>query len=62
MPHAMRPTLLLGIAILAAAALYYGMPAIPQDPSYHHFADQRTILGVPHFWNVASNLGGFRSL
>ncbi|HEX2197675.1 MAG TPA: ceramidase domain-containing protein, partial [Burkholderiales bacterium] len=23
---------------------------------YHHLADQRTLLGIPHFWNVASNL------
>jgi hypothetical protein len=32
------------------------LPPIPQDPSYHQFADQRTILGVPNFWNVVSNL------
>ena len=29
---------------------------IPQDQSYHQFADQRTILGIPNFWNVVSNL------
>jgi len=32
------------------------LPPIPQDQSYHHFADQRTILGIPNFWNVVSNL------
>lgn len=32
------------------------LPAIPQDQSYHQFADQRTIFGIPNFWNVASNL------
>jgi hypothetical protein len=32
------------------------LPPIPQDPSYHQFADQRTILGVPNFRNVFSNL------
>ena len=32
------------------------LPPIPQDPSYHQFADQRTIVGVPNFWNVVSNL------
>ena len=32
------------------------LPPISQDQNYHHFADQRTILGVPHFWNVVSNL------
>ena len=29
---------------------------IPQDPAYHDFADQRSLFGLPHFWNVASNL------
>ena len=29
---------------------------IAQDPAYHQFADQRTILGIPNFWNVVSNL------
>jgi hypothetical protein len=29
---------------------------VPQDPAYHAFADQRTLLGIPSFWNVASNL------
>jgi len=32
------------------------LPPVPQDQSYHQFADQRTILGIPNFWNVASNL------
>src|SRR5271163_3422367 len=32
------------------------LPPIHQDPSYHAFADQRTIWGVPNFWNVVSNL------
>lgn len=32
------------------------MDPIAQDPEYHQFADQRTILGIPHFWNVVSNL------
>ena len=29
---------------------------IPQDQSYHQFADQRTIFGIPNFWNVVSNI------
>jgi hypothetical protein len=32
------------------------LPPITQDQSYHQFADQRMILGVPNFWNVVSNL------
>ncbi|MGR9073994.1 MAG: ceramidase domain-containing protein [Gammaproteobacteria bacterium] len=29
---------------------------VGQDQGYHLFADRRSILGIPHFWNVASNL------
>jgi hypothetical protein len=29
---------------------------LAQDPAYHLFADQRTLFGIPNFWNVASNL------
>src|SRR5262245_960980 len=32
------------------------LPPISQDQNYHHVSDQRTILGIPHFWNVVSNL------
>lgn len=42
------------VALCMAAAT---MPPIPQDLSYHHFADQRTLLGMPNFWNVLSNVG-----
>jgi hypothetical protein len=30
-------------------------PRIAQDPAYHVFADQRTLLGVPNALNVVSN-------
>jgi hypothetical protein len=29
---------------------------LAQDQNYHNFADQRWLYGVPHFWNVVSNL------
>ena len=32
------------------------VPPIPQSQIYHGFADQRTLLGIPNFWNVVSNL------
>jgi hypothetical protein len=32
------------------------LPAIPQDQAYHLFADRRTMLGIPNFWNVVSNI------
>ena len=30
-------------------------PPLHQDQSYHSFADRRTILGIPNFWDVISN-------
>jgi len=32
------------------------LPKIPQDLAYHHFADVRTLLSIPNFWNTLSNL------
>lgn len=32
------------------------LPPVPQPQDYHQFADQRTILGIPNFWNVVSNV------
>ncbi|NNF35767.1 MAG: alkaline phytoceramidase [Saprospiraceae bacterium] len=45
------------ILILASIfAIMAIMAPIPQDPEYHNFADQRTIMGIPNFWDVMSNL------
>src|SRR5262249_2106067 len=44
-----------GLAAASLAALLL-LPPIQQDQSYHQFADQRTIFGIPNFWNVVSNL------
>lgn len=42
--------------VLAAlfAALVLEAP-IEQVPGYHDFADTRTLLGIPNFWNLVSN-------
>jgi hypothetical protein len=32
------------------------LPPVPQDPHYHHFADDRPWLGFPNVWDVVSNL------
>jgi hypothetical protein len=45
----------MGLMAASLAALPL-LPPIAQDQSYHDFADQRTLLGIPHFWNVISNL------
>ena len=46
---------LLGLMAASLAGLLL-LPPIPQDQSYHQFADQRTVFGIPNFWNVVSNL------
>jgi hypothetical protein len=58
-PGVMRRNLpILAFSGLAAASLagLLLLPPIPQDQSYHQFADDRTIFGIPNFWNVISNL------
>jgi len=46
------------LLVLAAVAIIGAIlvPAIPQDPAYHQFADRQTRLGVANFWNVVTNL------
>lgn len=29
---------------------------IPQDPTFHSFADKRCLASIPNFWNVVSNI------
>ena len=56
MPSRQR-NVVLALALLAPlAVLLIVAPPIAQDPRYHVFADTRTLLGVPNFFNVASNL------
>ena len=43
------------ILLLVLIAMFF-IPAIQQDPGYHNFSDQRTLLGVPNFFNVMSNI------
>ena len=49
------------IAILAGTTaavigVVFALPRVAQPISYHDFADQRRLLGVPNFMDVASNL------
>lgn len=41
---------------IALAAVAMLLPRIPQPQSYHDFADQRSLSGIPNFGDVASNL------
>jgi hypothetical protein len=47
---------LFGLAAVSLLALFLFVPPVPQSQIYHGFADRRTLLGVPNFWNVVSNL------
>jgi len=51
-----KARLLIAAAALAVLAFFLFVPPIPQDQAYHFFGDNRTILGIPNFWNVVSNL------
>jgi hypothetical protein len=52
-----RRELALAFVLLAPlVAVFLAVPRIAQDARYHAFADTRTVLGVPNFANVASNL------
>lgn len=47
---------LIGTVCLIAIIAVFSFPAIPQDPAYHDFADDRMMFGIPNFWNVVSNV------
>jgi len=49
-----RTITLIALSVISIVAVFFIEP-IPQVPSYHEFADTRSILGIPNFWNVASN-------
>lgn len=50
---------LAGLFALFAATIVVALfvPAVPQDPAFHDFADKRLWLGVPNFGDTVSNLG-----
>jgi hypothetical protein len=50
-----RPVLVFLVLMMASLVGLLLLPPIAQDQSYHDFAEQRTFLGIPHFWNVVSN-------
>lgn len=37
------------LIVLAIVIFLILMPPLPQDQSYHAFADRRTLLGIPNF-------------
>lgn len=51
-----RKLLIVGMITLAGIVLLSLQPAIPQDPAFHGFADDRDTCGMPNGWNVWSNI------
>ena len=54
--HSMKIVILLSLSFVIIATVFYFVDPIPQDPSYHQFADQQEIFGIANFSNVVSNL------
>jgi hypothetical protein len=46
---------ILATLCLAGLSTLLFVATIPQDPAYHRFVDQRSLWGLPNFWNVVSN-------
>ena len=48
----------LGLLVFMLASLLglLLLPPIVQNQNYHDFADQRSLFGIPNFWNVVSNI------
>lgn len=47
--------IILAVIVASITAAFLFLPAIPQDPAYHNFAERRPLLNTPNFWNVWSN-------
>ena len=48
---------MLALAAIVPFILAWFVTPFGQDPAYHRFADQRVLLGIPHFADVVSNIG-----
>jgi len=49
----------IGVLVIVTVLLViavFRLPRIPQPQSYHHFADERSFLGIHNFGDVVSNL------
>ena len=51
-----RIAILIGLLVLAVIVVG-ALGPIPQDPSYHVFADSRALFGIPNFNDVISSIG-----
>ena len=51
-----KGTIAISLVSIIAITCVWMLDPIAQDIEYHLFYDQRTILNIPNFWNVISNL------
>ncbi len=56
MPQAQRIRFLIALLVVSIGIIIFVDP-VPQDLSYHNFADTRGWLGIPNFGDVMSNAG-----
>ena len=54
-PRLMKTWMYIG-TIVAGALFWFLSDPMPQLLAYHHFADQRSLFGIPHTVNVLSNV------
>lgn len=52
--HKNKTSILLFLTAIGIASVFF-IPPIPQNNLYHNFADARTIMSIPNFYNVVSN-------
>jgi hypothetical protein len=53
--HQKKIGLLFFLTITGVLSVFLFQP-LSQDPAYHLLADTRSILSIPNFWNVLSNI------
>jgi hypothetical protein len=46
----------IALAVLGVSYFFYAKGVIPQDQTYHHFADSRQIFGIPNALDVVTNI------
>ena len=55
-PNMTKKNIIVAAIALIVIGIVFARGPIPQDPSYHLFADQRTVFGIPNGLNVLSNI------
>jgi hypothetical protein len=55
MSNSRKLWLLVAVTVASLVAIFL-VPPVAQSLSFHHFADTRSLWGIPNFGNVASNL------